>query len=308
MRSLEILAGGLAGACLPVPPPGDGVCRMCHGDVDAVVARTGGPGPAGPRCGACRAVAALLGRPPVTVTPVSLTTTGSRLHRVLASYKARHPGAGGDARRLAGLVEAFARLHLACVAPRGVDAVLVVPSLGGRRPPPHPFHGVLGRVAALPALLDCLVPGPGTVDGRRAALDAVACTRSLAGLRVLVADDTYASGAHLQSAAAAATAAGAIVVGGLVVGRFVRARRASGEALLAQARARVWDPASCARCAGPPGHGNRSEEGDRGPARALPRHGSPRRARVVLAPRGMGMGIGGPAPHEPASEPRPPEG
>ena len=263
MRSLEILAGGLAGACLPVPPPAAGACRTCHGDLDPPPARDGEAPPAGPSCGACRAVAALLGLPPVAVTPVSLTTTGSRLHRVLASYKARHPGARGDARRLAGLMEAFARRHLACVAPDGVDAVLVVPSLGGRRVPPHPLHDVVGRVAALPALLDCLVPGPGTIDGRRAAPDAVACTRSLDGLRVLVADDTYVSGAHLQSAAATAAAAGAHVVGGLVVGRFVRARRPSGDALLAQARAQAWDSGALrARCAGPPGHGDRTGKGD----------------------------------------------
>lgn len=137
-----------------------------------------------------------------------------------------------------------------CIAPDGADAVLVVPSLGGRRPPPHPLHGVLARVPALPPVLDCLAAGSGAVDHRRAALDGVTCTRSLAGLRVLVADDTSTSGAHLPSAVAAAAAAGATVVGGLVVARFVRGGRASGEALLALARSRAWDPARCVRRTG----------------------------------------------------------
>lgn len=252
VRPVELLAGSLTGACLAVPSPDDGACRTCHGDVDRPAGRRGGAECAGAECAACRAVAAHLGRPPIGVTPVSLTTTGSGLHQVLATYKAPGPGAGRDARRIAALMSLFVRRHLGCVAPAGADAVLAVPSLGGRRPPPHPLHGVLGLVDGLPPLLDCLVPGDSPVGRRRAARDGVACTRSLAGLHVLLVDDTYASGARLQSAGAAATAAGATVVGGLVVGRFVRGRRPSGEALLSLARSRPWDPARCAACgAGP---------------------------------------------------------
>lgn len=230
-------------------PAGPAACATCHG---AVARSTGtappGPGPGAPICGTCRTVAAQLARPLAPVTPVSLTTAGSRLHRALCTYKSGWPGARLDARRLSGLLALFLRRHMACVSPGGADAVLVVPSLGGRRDAPHPLLGVLAGVPGIPPVLDCLAPGPGTVRHRRAAPDGFACARSLHDRRVLVVDDTYTSGAHLQSAVVAAASAGALQVHGLVVGRFVRGGTAPEDELLAWARARLWDPARCARC------------------------------------------------------------
>lgn len=253
MRSVEILAGGLVAGCLPVRPAGSAACATCHG---ALAPGTGtappGPGTGAPTCGTCRTVAVQLTRPLAPVTPVSLTTAGSRLHRALCAYKTGRPGAHLDARRLSGLLTLFLRRHMACASPGGADAVLVVPSLGGGRPAPHPLLGVLGGVPGIPPVLDWLVPGPGTVRHRRAAPDGFACARPLHGRRVLLVDDTYTSGAHLQSAAAAATSAGALVVHGLVVGRFVRGGTAPEDELLDWARARPWEPARCTRCAAAP--------------------------------------------------------
>jgi hypothetical protein len=241
VRSVELLAGSLAPACLPVPPAGHGVCVTCLGAVE--------PSPApSPTCAACRSVAVQLGRPLVRVTPVSLTTSASRLHRALCRYKSDRPDARLHARHLTALLGVFVANHAACVVPGGADAVLVVPSLGDRRPAPHPLHGVLAGVSTLPPVLDCLVRGPGTVGHRRASPVGLTCIRPLSGRRVLLVDDTYTSGAHLQSAAAAVTAAGAMVVGGLVAGRFVRGGTIGEVRLLQWARDRHWDPAWCARC------------------------------------------------------------
>ncbi len=241
MRPIELLAGSLAPGCLPVRPVGQGVCVTCCGAIEPAL----GPSRT---CAACRAVAAQLGRPLVPVTPVALTTPGSGLHRALCRYKSGHPDAWTHARRLAAVLEAVVSRHLSCVAQQEVDAALVVPSLGGRRPAPHPMHGVVAQVPSLPPVLDCLVRGPGPVAHRRASPSGFTCTRSLGGRRVLLVDDTYTSGAHLQSAGAAAAAAGAIVVGGLVAGRFVRGDTAGEAVLLDWASRNRWDPSRCARC------------------------------------------------------------
>lgn len=241
MRPVELLAGSLVPACLPVRPAGPEACATCHGAIEPALDPS-------PTCAACRSVAAQLDRPLVPVIPVSLTTAGSGLHRALCRYKSLGADAGAHARHLAALLGVFVAHHVACAAPGGADAVLVVPSLGGRRPAPHPLHEVLGMVPTLPPVLDCLVQGPAPVRHRRASSLGLVCTRTLAGRRVLVVDDTYTSGAHLQSAGVAAASAGAVVVGGLVAGRFVRGGTAGEDGLLQWARNGHWVPERCARC------------------------------------------------------------
>lgn len=245
VRPVEILAGSLAAACLPVPPPGHGVCPTCLGAVE----RASGPSPA---CATCRSVAAQLAQPLVRVTPLSLTTSGSRLHGALCRYKSNQPDAWLHARHLTALLGVFFANHAACVVPGGADVAIVVPSLGDRRSAPHPLQGVLAGTTTLPPVVDCLVRGPGTVGHRRASPVGLTCTRPLSGQRVLLIDDTYTSGAHLQSAAVAVAGAGAVAVTGLVAGRFVRGGSPGELGLLQWARNRRWDPAWCARCVAPP--------------------------------------------------------
>ncbi len=173
-------------------------------------------------CTSCRDVALALGRPPVPVTPIALVTASSPLYRALRQYKSGEPGvASRQAARLAALVDRFFARHLDCLAPDGLDLAVVVPSPRDGRPPPHPLTTLVTGTKVLPQLADALSPGTAPVAHRRPARDGYRATNGVSGKRVLLVDDVYTSGAHLQSAAAALEEAGACSVHAVVLGRFV---------------------------------------------------------------------------------------
>jgi hypothetical protein len=198
-------------------------------------------------CRNCAEIRRQLGGPLSPVTPVSLAVGTGALYGALRRYKTTHPAARHHARELAGLLAAFLHRHLRCVAPGGIDTVMVVPSQCGR-PPPHPLAGVLQAVPGLPAAAGLLRPGDRGVDRRRASRDGVGVTASLAGRRVLLLDDTYTTGAHLQSAAWAIRSHGA-AVHPVVIGRFLRSAWPPSHRLLAWAAEHPWAVARCVHCA-----------------------------------------------------------
>lgn len=239
MPSADDPAAGLTAACIAVKPPGPGVCEICCTGVEAEY----------PVCFVCRDIQRQIDHALSPITPISLTTADSQVYTALFQYKSGRAGPAEVQRhRLAALLSVFLRVHLGCVAPGGVDTVLVVPSLSGRRPSPHPLFGVVGMTDMLPPLLDCLQPGTAAIGHRQAARDAVTCTRSLTGRRVLLVDDTYTSGACLQSSAYAAAAAGATTVHPIVFGRFMRKGWAPSNALLGWSTSHPWDPERCIHC------------------------------------------------------------
>jgi hypothetical protein len=199
-------------------------------------------------CMNCYNIGHQLSAPLVPITPISLITEDSHLYSILRWYKSGRPSAALQSRRIAALLAVFLREHLHCLAPAGIDTVLVVPSLNGSRPPPHPLVDVLGMVTALPAALDCLRSGPGTADHRLAARDAVSCTQRLTGRSVLLVDDTYTSGAHLQSTAYAVWESGAAEIHPLVVGRYLSSVYPMSHEVLEWAGKHPWDPARCIHC------------------------------------------------------------
>lgn len=243
MPSTETSDTGLPAACTTVKPPGPGVCGVCCSGVDGAY----------PVCSNCHESRRQLGHPLEPVTPISLATPGSRLYRALRQYKSTRPVSIPQRRDLAALLALFFRRHLSCLAPDGIDTVLVVPSLSGRRPSPHPLGVVLGMVDDLPPALDCLHPGREAVGHRRAARDGIRVTRSLAGRRVLLVDDTCTTGAHLQSAASAVLGSGASAVHPVVIARFLRQDWPPSRRILRWSAAHPWHPDRCIRCAAPGG-------------------------------------------------------
>jgi len=174
-------------------------------------------------CTSCRDVAIALGRPPVPVTPAALVTASSPLYRALRQYKSGTPAvASRQSGRLASLLDRFVTRHLDCLAPDGLDLCTVVPSPRDGRPPPHPLSLLLATSRRLPEVVDALVPGPFVIAHRRPSVDGYRASGAVSGMRVLLVDDLYTSGAHLQSAAVALTDAGARSVVATVLGRFVR--------------------------------------------------------------------------------------
>lgn len=190
-----------------------GPCRIC--------AARAAPGVS--VCTSCRDVAVALGRPLLEVTPIALVTSASPLYRALRQYKSGEPQvAMRQAARLTSLLDRFFTRHAECIAPDGLDVCVVVPSPPGGRPAPHPLSRLVAGSASLPRLVDALFPGTSPVAHRRPSTDGYRATDLVAGKRVLLADDLYTSGAHLQSAAATLEEAGARAVHAVVLGRFVR--------------------------------------------------------------------------------------
>ncbi|MGH9089341.1 MAG: hypothetical protein ACRDYZ_14735 [Acidimicrobiales bacterium] len=241
MRSVEeVIAARLISSCLAVAPAGPAVCQTCRAGTTA----------RSPTCATCRDVGRQLGHPLVPVTPISLVTKDNSLYRALRQYKSGEPSvARNQARSLGALLALFLRRHLACVTPGGIDTVLVVPSEEPNRPPPHPLLRVLDSVGDLPPASPLLRAAPGTLGHRAATPTGYVCEEPVEGRRVLLMDDTYTTGAHLQSAAHALAAGGALTVHPLVIGRYIQPNWPASQSVIAWANRHRWVAETCTHCA-----------------------------------------------------------
>ncbi len=218
---------------VPVPAGGSGTCGVCHGPA-AAPARV---------CWCCRRLERQLGEPVPPVVPVCLYRPGDAVHATLRGYKDAVSAQARDhhAARLAGAVADFLSVHGPCLVrlAGAVDALCTVPALRHRGPAgdgrasapgsgARPMHDVLLRaLAAAPAISPAgtvlLVPGAEPVSHLHAAPGAFRLAAPpRPGTRVLLVDDTWTTGAHAGSAAAAVRAAGCSVAAVLVAGRVVQ--------------------------------------------------------------------------------------
>lgn len=227
-------------ACRPVPAAGPGVCPVCHS----------GTPPGRPLCHSCALTMSQVSRPTRHVVPVSLYETPGQLWRLLRHYKDGPAAARGLLTvQVAAILGRFAARHLPCLA--GLlggppDVVISVPSTrGGQRPGPHPLQAAVTAVTSLGRLHQpLLAPGPASglaASGHNLAGDTTfRVTAALAGERVLLIDDTFTTGARLQSAASALRLAGASEVAALTVGRVIWPGRNP-------ACRRIWEESSATR-------------------------------------------------------------
>lgn len=245
-------------ACLAVPPVGSGTCDICCGALGGVRRR----------CWSCRRVEAMLGRPLRPVVPISLSTRMTALYAAIRRYKGR-PGKAASRQqlRLALLVEEFLSYHSQCVAPRGFGVVTVVPSTQVSEKA-HPWASTIEMVPALGDKLSQALVSRSEPEGE-ALPDAgayVCRPEAVANRRVLLVDDLYTTGAHIQSAAAALEDAGAASVDLLVVARHqdLDWPPARGLVRWSSLPENTWWVGSCIRCA-PTGGPARSRAARLGP-------------------------------------------
>lgn len=122
----------------------------------------------------------------------------------------------------------FLGRHRACIAAEaGGDwsTITGVPSTSGSTPGEHALVRALRRVpSSFAEYEDLLARGPTAIGHNRASDSGYVVKRSPVGLRVLLVDDTFTSGARAQSAASALSLAGAEVVAIVVVGRVFNPR------------------------------------------------------------------------------------
>jgi hypothetical protein len=160
------------------------------------------------------------------VVPAGYAVRGGPLAADLRRYKsavAEEGEAAAAAGRLRVLLGAFLRERGGSVWRRagmaaGPEVAAVVPS-GQGRAGPHPLAALVAACTGLP--LVPLAVRPGAQHGRGVNRGWVRVGGDVAGLGVLVVDDTWVSGGSAQSVAAALKLAGAGPVAVVVLGRDV---------------------------------------------------------------------------------------
>ena len=226
---------------VPVPPAGDGICRTCHN-----------ASPLGAYCPSCNRTRGGVEHPVELVIPISLTRKDKerQLYDVLRGYKGS-PDA--DVRwqhqlHIAAILYRFLHWHEAHInAAAGIDfdTITIVPSKSGREGQ-HPLEAAINLVKPLREhYVSMLVPGPGVIGRNEPAADGFVSATEVNGRAVLLIDDTFTTGAKVQSAAHALKLAGNEVVAALVLGRLVDVQEPGEEtaphiAELMRARGELW--------------------------------------------------------------------
>ena len=209
-------------------PPGDGVCLVCRSIAE---------GRGYQRCYPCRQHhAAAGGRLADAVVPIAYSISRTQHAHNLIVYKADRPSAQAR-HNVASLGALFLTDHWTCLtraAGGNVTHVATVPSTRGR-PGPHPLELILTRRLrrpAIPAIPDPRYPS----EDRAFHPDRFAVAPIDTGARVLLLDDTWTTGARVQSLAYALKTAGAASVVAVVLGRFIRPTYEPAEPLIARLR------------------------------------------------------------------------
>lgn len=251
MATVAELSSPYENHLVKVLPAGAGVCRICHtivlGDWD--------------QCYQCNKAVRRLPTTASAVAFVALAVKNEQLARELWLYKNARPEHVRNRVRL-GLASVLWRWlagHEQCLADRaGVTdfpVVTTVPSTNGRAD--HPLDDLAGHIVGATAkrFRPLLRAVEGDGGGRDFGVDRFDIVGGVdRDVPVLLVDDTWTSGAHAQSAAAALRAAGSGPVAIACIGRHFNRHpvqeeyRRPAEAYYRNARTTGWSWAQCCLC------------------------------------------------------------
>jgi hypothetical protein len=222
-------------------PAGPGICQVCHGTAN----------PGYPTCRPCETTATVLGTAVAdAVVPISLAVKSEQYTNELWRYKNTDgPQQHYFRMGLAAVLWRFLASHEACIATHcavpGFDAITIVPSASGCQA--HPLRTMVAEMvgATRERYRDLLSPTSiAHTLGRDASTDRYT-SAPLWGEAVLVIDDTWTTGGHAQSAAAALKAAGAACVAVVVLGRHLNSTYGDTARHVEQARLRTFSWGLC---------------------------------------------------------------
>jgi predicted phosphoribosyltransferase len=162
------------------------------------------------------------------VLPISFSVHFGQLHTALQQYKRSAPKVARPLQvQLAAVLWRFIEGHERCLAAAaGADEfhiVTTVPSSDQQRDEAHPLRGIVGElVGPTRDRYRRLLRRSGTpVPDREVDPGKYNPTEDLGGENVLLIDDTWTTGANVQSAAGALKTAGTRRVAALVIGRHI---------------------------------------------------------------------------------------
>ncbi len=216
-----------------------------------------------PRCFQCNQAHTRLDAVADAVDFVSLAVNEEQLAYELWTYKTQpSPAQSEIALRLAALLWRWLTTHEDCLvreaASGGFSLVTTVPS-GGGRTGEHPLEHMVGTVvpSTRGRYRPLLRPSGHGPDVGRVFEAGRWIAEPLSGESVLIVDDTWTTGSHAQSVAAALKSAGAGPVAVLSIGRHFQRKpaderfRDAAEDCYRTAKRQGWDWDSCRLCWSP---------------------------------------------------------
>ncbi|SCE63532.1 hypothetical protein GA0070558_10129 [Micromonospora haikouensis] len=181
------------------------------------------------------------------VLPISYSPRTWQHHYNLRTYKGT--ARSEQARRsLLAVLLLFLRDHLGCVATRtGAPPTHVITVPSTRRPGVHPLTDLVGSRLHLPWIDSTVNPSYGPDDHDfHADWFAPALPSSSSPIHALILEDTWTTGARVQSLAYALKVTGVTTVAAIVLGRHVDPTYAPARRLMDAIAEPVFDPIRCA--------------------------------------------------------------
>ncbi|MEU2662069.1 hypothetical protein [Micromonospora sp. NPDC007220] len=181
------------------------------------------------------------------VLPISYSPRTGQHHHNLRTYKGTARSEQAQ-RSLLALLLLFLRDHLDCVAARAGASpthVITVPSTRNSLGP-HPLTDLVGGRLRLPWIVSAVNPSYGSDDHDfHADWFSPALPPSPEPVHALILEDTWTTGARVQSLAYALKAAGATTVAAVVLGRHVDPTYPPARRLMDAITSPVFDTARC---------------------------------------------------------------
>lgn len=239
--TVEEASAAYQAAMRNVLPAGSGICSICHTFID----------PTYTKCYKC-----LQANFTDVVVPITYSEHLGQMHTALRNYKdSPVPAQNYAMPRLAGVLWRFIASHELCVAQKtGVEAFDLVTTVPSSMPQSDDqrsnFRTMIGWCDPIKDRYQRVLMASGHGSMERI-FDAgrYSVTERLDGMRVLLLDDTWTTGAHAQSAAYTLKNAGATHVGVVVIGRHIRPEWDVGQEKCSDRLAalpRAFDWGSCA--------------------------------------------------------------